>query len=232
MDPFTEYLNILRQLRPEIRGILEAVRNQAGLVGTFNPREFAKLLGSALAIAEERALVTRALYLLTRLGVISPQILTGAIEFAAIAGVGAEEGAAGAGAAAAAGGVSVGLVLSVLTALLATGIAVYTITSEAKTELELPVGGAICGLNTPQGIEMATRERTVTVRAFGTRTSLNRAIKAAQEICELDSSKCTGTCAKGQKCLPNVAVQSSEQFFRFFFTTTVLKFTCPCTCKT
>jgi len=82
MDPLTEYLNILRQLAPRTRELLEIVRSGTGAVGTFSPREFIKLLGSFLVVSEERILVTRALMLLVRLRVLTPRILTGAIEFA------------------------------------------------------------------------------------------------------------------------------------------------------
>ncbi|MBI3576175.1 MAG: hypothetical protein HY083_11085 [Gammaproteobacteria bacterium] len=144
------------------------------------------------------------------------------------AGAGAEGGAAGG--AAVAGGVTVGAVLAVLFAVLAVIAAVISIYSEATTEVELPPGGVPCGLNSRDGIEMATIDRAITVRAIGTRTSLNKAIREAQALCVQDSQKCKGTCPAGSNCKPVVSVQSWEQWYRVFWTTTRIVFRCPCEC--
>lgn len=153
--------------------------------------------------------------------------------FAAALGGGAA-GGGGAGAGGAAGGAAAGVVLVevlvVLVAVIAVIAAVISIYGEVTTELEEAAGGPPCGMSTKEGIAMATVSRAVTVRAIGTRTSLNKAIRKAQELCDADAGNCKGKCPDGSECKPLVSVQEWEQWWRFFWTTTRIVFRCPCEC--
>jgi hypothetical protein len=79
---------------------------------------------------------------------------------------------------------------------------------------------------------MARLHRTISVKGWGSRSTLNKAIREAEQLCNMDAAKCgTGGCGGGLSCKPDVAVQNVEIFNGFFFTRVVLEFTCPCVCK-
>jgi hypothetical protein len=241
MSTLEELLRLIRQLPPDLQDVFRRLLDGTLPVG---PPLLVDLLRRLIATAADRGVIIRILWLLARLGRLSPAVLEAALAEAqagAVAGgaaTGAAEGAGaagGAGAAAgggtAAGGAAVAATIaSILIAVLAILYATWSIYSEATTELELPPDGPPCGLATPEGRAMATVDRAITVSAIGSRTSLNKAIRLAQESCEADAANCTGQCAGGKRCWPAASVQSWEQWYRVFWTTTRIVFRCPCGC--
>lgn len=250
MSTLEELLRLIRQLPPELQDIFRRILDGTLPVG---PPLLVDLLRRLLATAADRGLITRILWLLWRLGRLSPAVLEAALGEAqagvvAGAATGTAEGAGAvaatgtAGAAGAAGGtgalgapaVTGAALLATIAAIIAAALAViyatWSIYSEATTELELPPDGPPCGLATADGRAMATVDRAITVWAIGSRTSLNKAIQEAQASCEADAKKCTGVCAGGKRCWPSASVQSWEQWYRIFWTTTRIVYRCPCAC--
>lgn len=128
-------------------------------------------------------------------------------------------------------------VAAILAAIAAIAFAAWSIYSEHTTELYTPpippTGGKPCGIGTPGGLRMARLWRTVSVWGWGSRSTLNKAIRKAEEMCEADASYCQGgTCADtGHQCKPDVAIQNVQSFNGILATRVVLQFTCPCVCK-
>lgn len=157
----------------------------------------------------------------------------------AVAG-GATGGAAASGGGAAAGGAAglgLGAILSILAALLAVLYAGYSMYTEANTDLYTPPvplgGGAPCGVGTPGGQRMAKLYRSISVWGIGQRSTLNKAIRAAEALCAADAAFCGGGggCGPGTSCQPDVAIQDVSIFNGFLATRVVVGFTCPCVCK-
>lgn len=127
-------------------------------------------------------------------------------------------------------------VAAILAAIAAIVFAAWSIYSEYTTELYTPpippTGGTPCGIGTPDGLRMARLRRTVSVWGWGSRSTLNKAIRLAEEMCSADAHHCKGNCTgTGLKCQPDVAVQNVESFNGILATRVVLEFTCPCVCK-
>jgi hypothetical protein len=128
-------------------------------------------------------------------------------------------------------------VAAILAAIAAIAFAIWAIWAEANTKLYTPTlpatGGAPCNSNTPGGRAMAGIYRTVSVWGWGSRSTLNKAIKAAEAICNADAAKCGtgGGCGGGLTCQPDVAIQQVDSFNGVLATRVVLGFTCPCVCK-
>lgn len=197
----------------------------AGVAGGVGLSAAIQSLGAAM-----RALIWR----LGAIGAALEELLAGLINIvgrfaAGLGGGAAGGGGAGAGGAAAAGVVLIEILVAMI-AIIAVAAAVISIYGEVTTELEESPGGPPCGMSTKAGISMATVNRAVTVRAIGTRTSLNKAIRRAQELCDEDGGNCTGKCPDGSECKPLVSVQEWESWWRVFWTTTRIVFRCPCEC--
>lgn len=128
-------------------------------------------------------------------------------------------------------------VAAILAAIAAIAFAAWSIYSEYTTELYTPpippTGGTPCGTGTPGGLRMARLRRTVSVWGWGSRSTLNKAIRKAEEMCQADSQHCQGgTCTNSSHaCKPDVAVQNVQSFNGILATRVVLEFTCPCVCK-
>lgn len=99
MSTLTELEEILRQLPADVRELINMIR--AGTV-RLSPNELRKLLAALIAAGGPSELIKRALILLARLGLLSPEVLAGAIaEADAVVAAGAVAGGEAAGAAAA-----------------------------------------------------------------------------------------------------------------------------------
>lgn len=128
-------------------------------------------------------------------------------------------------------------VAAILAAMAAICFAAWSIYSEATTELYTPhvppTGGTPCGIGTPGGLRMARLHRTVSVWGWGSRSTLNKAIRLAEEMCNADAQHCKGggCTGAGQECKPDVAIQDVASFNGVLATRVVLGFTCPCVCK-
>lgn len=128
-------------------------------------------------------------------------------------------------------------VAAILAAIAAIVLAAWSIYSEATTGLYTPplppTGGTPCGTGTPGGMRMARLRRTVSVWGWGSRSTLNKAIRLAEEMCNADAHHCQGgQCAgAGLACKPDVAIQNVASFNGVLATRVVLEFTCPCVCK-
>jgi hypothetical protein len=127
-------------------------------------------------------------------------------------------------------------VVAILCAVLAVAFAAWSIYSEYKTQLYTPVvpvgGGSACNSLTPGGQYMARMYRSVSVWGWGSKSTLNKAIREAEALCNADAAKCgSGGCSGGLGCKPDVAIQDVQSFNGFFATRVVLGFTCPCVCK-
>lgn len=150
-------------------------------------------------------------------------------------GAGGAGGAAG-GTGGAAAALTAAQVAAILAALVAILFAAWSIYSEANTGLYTPpippTGGTPCGTGTPGGMRMARLRRTVSCWGWGSRSTLNKAIRLAEDMCNADSQHCTGGCTgAGLSCKPDVAIQNVESFNGILATRVVLEFTCPCVCK-
>lgn len=171
---------------------------------------------------------------------VAPHVLEGE---AAGAGAAAGEAAGGAaaageaagGAAAAEGAAALTAVqiAAILAAFLAIIYAGYRINKEANTKLYIPPGnGMPCNVLSPGAQQMARITRVVSVWGIGSRSTLNKAMRAAEADCNADKAKCgTGGCGAGKSCLPTVAVQKVSSFNGFLATRVVLEYTCPCVCQ-
>ncbi len=240
MSTLSEYEEIVRRLPPNIGDILNLIR-QGAL--TMSPKDLIKYLTALLAAGGPRDLIMRALILLSRLGLISPEVLVAAIAeaeaiaaaeaaAAAAGGSAAGSGTAGAGGAAA-GGVAIGTILSILIALLSIIFAGYMIGSEIMTELEEPPAGKLCG-KTERALKMATTKMHVSASAIGWKSAYNKAMQRAKDLCnqkhfidicaegDCDDSSCT--------CRPNVALVGYKGHYRVFWTTMDFEFYCVCEC--
>lgn len=145
----------------------------------------------------------------------------------------ASAAAAEAGGGVAAGEAAGGLVLAELAAILAliaiTAGALYLIYDELTTPPLLTKGGKACGSG-PSAAAMARVKREVTVYAWGQRKAINKAIQAAQDLCDINKSACSGGCPKGQTCAPEAAILSVKTESFVVTTGATVTFVCPCTC--
>jgi hypothetical protein len=236
---------IERQLSPEtvrtIREILNAPR-------PLSIRDLRLILAAIIAVSDSPQLVMRYLILLARAGLVSAEGVGAAIieaeaiiaESSALAAGGGAAAEAGAGGSAAtggavAGGLTAGALIAILAAVLAVLYAGYAIYTEFTTPLYTPpvppTGGAPCGIGTPGGARMSRLVRSISVWGIGQRSTLNKAIRQAEAICNADAGFCGGTCPGGLTCAPDVAIQSVDIFPAILATRVVLTFTCPCVCK-
>lgn len=227
MTTFQEFEDVLRRLPPAVAAILrELLRNPLAPQASARLLALVRLLINGLGGDWE--LVRRALILLARLGGLAPRTILpviGTIE-AELAAAGTAEGAG----AVVAGGAAA-TALAVLAAALAVAFAFWSIGSEVMTQIVLPQDGAPCALDTEDGVATATVVRTLSVSAVGRRSALQAAIDAAAAACAQDAAHCGGgKCGDGARCRPVPAIQSVDLRWRFFWTTAVVEFTCPCGC--
>lgn len=145
--------------------------------------------------------------------------------------------AAGEGAAAGAGGAAVALTAAQIAAILAAIVAIvfagWAIYSESQTGLYVPPGaGQPCNVLSPGAQQMSRMTRVISVWGWGSRSTLNKAIRLAEADCQADAAKCgTGGCGGGKSCLPSLAIQKVSSFNGVLATRVVLEYTCPCVCQ-
>lgn len=223
MTTYQEYLNLLRQLPPNLQ---EIVRQLWESGRTLNARELLRLLGFLFA-SGNADLIRRILILLARLGRFTPGTVQAALELHAagegasvVGGAAAGEG----GAAAAAGAGLAATIAAILAALLAILLAAYTITTEVRTEISYPGTGLRCqasGDGNPTEYHLFRR-------GIGSRTALQRAIDAAQAHCE-EIGSCEGECEHGT-CKPVASFIRLDPRYRVFWTTAHVWYICVCQC--
>jgi hypothetical protein len=78
----------------------------------------------------------------------------------------------------------------------------------------------------------ATEEFEVTGRSFwGSEPAFQNAMRKARLKCATRADRCHGPCAQaGDKCLPNVSVQTADYHSRLAYSSVDLTFRCPCEC--
>lgn len=157
------------------------------------------------------------------------RLMEGIIQRLASAAAAAEAETATAATAEAAGGIALAELAAILALIAIAAGALYVMNAELNTPLIYTVGGKPCGSG-PGALAMARVQRTVTVYAWGQRRAINKAIEAAQALCNINKAACSGGCGPGQSCAPEVAVLNVSTKSYLVTTGATVTFVCPCTC--
>lgn len=228
-------LEAMMQGLPEaIKIVLRDIHAQGN---TLNPREWLRLLSFLLAWGGAyKAQIMNILFELAMAGRLNIGALMQALTLVeagegatAVAAGTAEAGGAGAtGAAAGAAGLTgAALAVAVVIGILivaATAYIAYDL--ESRVTIEHPPTGQPCAVATgPTGTTL-----TLSRSAIGSRTSLNKALAAAQADAAARITCTPGACGAGRTCAPVAIVISAIPKYRVFWTTTEVTYTLGCAC--
>lgn len=228
-------------LETMMQGLPEAIkivlRDIHARGNTLDAREWLRLLSFLLAWGGAyKAQIMSILYELAMLGRLNIAALMEALtlveagEGASVVAAGTAE-ATGAGATGVAAG-GAGLAGAALAVAVAIGILIVAATAyiaydlESRVTIKHPPMGQPCAVATgPAGAIQALSRSAV-----GSRSSLNKALAAAQADAEARITCTPGACGTGRTCAPVAIIITANPKYRVFWTTTDATYTLGCAC--
>jgi hypothetical protein len=226
-----EFLRGLARDFPEIQGFIDDL-----MAGRITPEFFSWLIPMLARLVGDRAAFIRFIAWLSRAGylqgvnVIDAQMAAemaaaeaeGAVEVVVVGGA---EGTAAAGTTAVAATAAVALVTVIIVA--GCLYRIYSVNKQASGMAPMQPSGSPCKGDPSMGVE---EFHVKGWSVWGGPAAFDETMKLAQAECAKKQGRCTGNCAGGKKCQPNVSVQTATPGSYVIYSDVDMTFRCPCEC--